>query len=220
MRSLVDRELPDGPAVPRFLRAAFEGDSLVELVESTSTLVALDPAGCILWVNRAWSQFARANDGEPVLSRFGPGTSYFDGIAGPLRGFYEGALQNALVTGEPFDQDYECSSPDVLRLHHLRALPFGDEGLLLEHSVKVERPHAAGEALPGAGADHVDAHGLIHQCSNCRRVRRVRRADGRAWDWIPALVALPPANASHCICATCVGYYWGTPQRARAGGAR
>lgn len=194
------------PDVPEFLRDMVEEKALAE---GPSTLVALGPTGTILWVNAAWHEFARANGGEELLTRFRPGLSYFGGIAPPLRSFYEDALQNAIVTGEPFEHEYECSSPEVFRLHHLRALPFGTAGLLVEHSLVVERPH---EPEHEHAARYLNAQGFIRQCSNCRRVQRT---SGDGWDWVRPWAAATPTNASHGICSSCIGYYWGPKLRTR-----
>ncbi|HSO36939.1 MAG TPA: hypothetical protein VLT33_30655 [Labilithrix sp.] len=175
--------------------------------------MALGPNGTILWVNEGWREFARANGGPDIATKFGPGTSYFDPIAPPLRSFYEDALQNALLTGEPFEQDYECSSPDTFRLHHLRALPFGTQGLLLEHSLLVEHPAEHPDA-PAITARYTNEHGQILQCANCRRARRV---EGGSWDWVRPWVRETPGNASHGICSACMDYYWGARLRGAAG---
>lgn len=194
--------------IPSFLRAMFKGTSLAA---ATSTLVAIAPTGIILWTNAAWTAFARANGGDEILTRFGVGRSYFDGISSPLRSFYEGAVENALLTGEPFEQEYHCSSPDNFRSLHLRILPFGADGALLEHSLIVERAHElpAGDALE---ATYRDEHGIMLQCSNCRRVRH---ADGNAWDWVREWVVAPAPRTSHGICKTCIVYYWGTRLRGK-----
>ncbi len=190
----------DAP-IPSFLRAIFEEASLVE---SRSTLVALAPTGEILWVNRAWWDFARANGGDEVPARFGPGASYFEGIAPPLRAFYKAALEGAMLDARPYEQDYECSSPDRFRLHHFRALPFGRDGLLLEHSLVLERKHT------DEPFDLCEQDGVVRQCSHCRRVERT--AD-RCWVRVGSWVAASPPNVSHGICPTCVGYFWGARLR-------
>jgi hypothetical protein len=194
--------------IPSFLRAMFKGTSLAA---ATSTLVAIEPSGTILWTNAAWRDFARANGGDDVLTRFGVGRSYFDGIAPPLRSFYEGVVQNALLTGEPFEQEYECSSPDTFRALHLRVLPFGADGALLEHSVVVEHAHE-GSASEPLEALYRDEHGMMLQCSNCRRVRRL---EPQSWDWVREWVVAPAQLTSHGICKTCIVYYWGTRLRGK-----
>lgn len=185
--------------LPEFLRT-FESHVLAE---NASILVAVDPIGHILWVNRAWHDVARRHGISP---RFGPGSSYFDGIAPPLRDFFEERSKNALLTGQPFEQIYECSSDDTFRIYRLRVLPFGSEGLLFEHSLVVESPHHNGDIADER--PYLGAHGIIVQCSNCKRVRR-EEAEGAAWDWVRPWGALSPPNTSHGLCPVCVGYYWG-----------
>jgi hypothetical protein len=168
-----------------------------------STLVALDPSGNILWTNDAWHEFARANGGGDCTERFGLGACYFDGIKGELRAYYETAFGDALRTGKVFEQDYECSSPELERQHHLRALPIIGDGLLVEHSVVRVVPHDR-EAAQGVESHYLDASGLILQCSNCRRVRRT---ESRHWDWIPTWVSASPPHTSHGLCDVCFGFY-------------
>jgi hypothetical protein len=175
------------------------------LSEAQATIIAIDAAGAIAWTNAAWSRFAEANGGDDIARRFGLGASYFEGISVELRSFFENAFAGALVTREPFHQDYECSTHEIYRLHHLRAMPIGTDGLLLEHSLVVESAHQ-GASSPAIEARYRDESGTLVQCSNCRRVRT---RDGEGWDWVPAWVQRSPKQTSHGICKTCVGFYWG-----------
>ena len=175
------------------------------LAKESSTLVAVDPEGTILWVNPAWWRFAQDNGGQQVLTRYGIGSSYYDGIGGNLRDYFVSAFRDALARMRVFEQDYECSSPDTQRLMRLRALPIRDGGLLLEHTciAEIERPE--GGASP-VEVRYLNAHGVIVQCSNCRRIRR---KDEAVWDWVPSWVASPHSAISHGLCAVCTGFYWG-----------
>lgn len=188
--------------IPSFLAQGFE----VEALEGdASNLVALDPGGTILWVNPAWGLFALANGGADVPARFGPGTSYFAGIAQPLRKFYESALEIALASGALFERDYECSSADTFRMFHMRALPIRGKGLLLEHSLMVERPHDR-EATQAAGLEYMRSNGTVLQCSNCRRTFHPL---SNSWHWIPAWLREPPPMTSHGLCRLCFHFYYG-----------
>jgi hypothetical protein len=198
-----------GAAVPQFLDAAYQG---TPLEDAPSMLVALDPAGTILWMNEAWRKRARAYGEPDILERFGPGSSYFEGISEPLRSFYGSVLQNARLTGEPFEHEYECSSAETFRINHLRVLPFGTEGFLLVHSGVVERPQAHEEA-EAVERTYRNGDDLIVQCSNCRRVRR---RESVVWDWVRAWAERSPPGTSHGICKPCIGYYWGARLRAPA----
>jgi hypothetical protein len=189
------------PPPPTFLAPAY---ALDELEHSGSSIAVIEATGEILWVNRQWRRFAVENGGGPWRDEK---RSYFEGITPPLRAYYRSLFQNALATGQPFDQEYECSSPKDARHFHLRILPVDQRALLLEHSLVVTHPHP-GDAVaePRATERYAGPVGVILQCSNCRRVRR---PGTRAWDWVPALVAEPASNVSHGICPSCVGFYWG-----------
>jgi hypothetical protein len=151
-------------------------------------------------VNGAWHRFAEQNGGAGVAAI----SSYFDGIGGPFRDYYARAFAEALATSKPFEQDYECSSPAELRRFHLRALPIDGRALVLEHSLTVALPHEpATAALPIEW--YLAPTGFIHQCSNCRRVRRPETTE---WDWVPALVERVHPATSHGICPPCLGFYW------------
>jgi len=170
-----------------------------------SSVAAIDRAFRIRWVNPAWHRFAQANGGADVADRVGPGISYLDGIAPPLRSFYETMFSAALEKKQVFEQIYECSSANTFRLFRLRALPLESEGLLLEHSRVVEHPH---EGVPSElpPSSYARPDGTILQCSNCRRVRR---AQGEGWDWVPTWTQASPSYTSHGLCASCAAFYWG-----------
>jgi hypothetical protein len=193
--------------VPAFLLHAFDVD---ELDRDEGIVVALDRDGTIVWHNSTWQRFALENDGPDVPARFGVGARYLDGISGPLRAFYESVFEGVIATQEPFEQDYECSSPDEFRLHHLRILPIEDHGLLIEHSTRALHPHGEGPS-PSSDEAYRDDQGMLLQCSNCRRVHRV----GDGWHWIRDWVKIPPPSTSHGLCAACAGHYFATTRRAR-----
>lgn len=189
------------------------------LRQEEGVVVALDGDDRIAWVNDAWARFAAENGGETVLARYGLGTRYIDGIRGPLADYFARAFASVRTSGEPWEIEYECSSPAIFRLHRMRVLPSVEAGLLVEHNVVESRPHDRAAEIPRE-SDYRDDHGLLVQCSNCRRVRRV----GDGWRWIPAWVATTPAPpVSHGLCATCEGLYVARMRdlrRARRGGAR
>jgi hypothetical protein len=192
---------------PEFL-AAFDRAALER---QRGAVVALDPELVMVWANPAWARFADDNGAPDLTRRFPLGASYLDGIGEALRWFYDRSFRSTLTTKQPFEQDYECSSPEIERRFRLRALPIDGRGLLVEHTLVVERPHDP-PSIVLEGVSYRDDDGLCHQCSNCRRVRR---SDDSAWDWIPAWVATSPESTSHGICPPCLGYYWGAPRGRR-----
>jgi hypothetical protein len=168
------------------------------------TLAAVESDGTIAWVNDAWWRFAADNGAADLAHRFPVGSSYFEGIHGPLRDFFRQRFDAALRTGTPFTLEYECSSASTYRVFRMRALPFDGAGLLVDHGPIVERPHER-VAFAEDEVRYRSEAGLVTQCANCRRVRRT---DGRSWDWVPTWVKDSPPKTSHGLCAPCATFYW------------
>lgn len=188
--------MPDR-AFPPFLARVY---SPIKLDHVESAIAVIDPETAILWVNAAWETFAGATS-----AKVGP--TYLGGITGELRTYFGDVFAQALATGAPYEQDYECSSPDEIRTFRMRVLPFSPHGLVVEHTQIATATAPEGE--PPDAARYLDATGQIVQCSNCRRVRLPTDGDGgEHWAWIPALVARSHPRTSHGICTPCVGFYW------------
>lgn len=174
-----------------------------ELDAGGSTIALLEASGAIAWVSAAWRAFGAANGAAPEA--IATGVVYFDAIQGPLRRWFVDAAARCLASGEPFELDYECSSPTTERRFRMRMLPVPEErALLVEHNLRLAAPHAPGTANPFEGA-YRDANGILVMCSNCRRARR---ADRSAWDWVPDWIAPIPPQVSHGLCVLCEQYYY------------
>lgn len=186
---------------PKMLRS-FDLDALNA---EASTLVAIDAAGVMQWVNPAWYLFSTRNGARDIRRRFGLGTRYVEGIAGPLRDLYERRFAACLAGAAPVEYDYECSSPERFRAFRLRMLPLAGEGILLSHYLVAEHPHDRPRSPPDE-ARYRDGDGILTQCSNCRRARR---ADETAWDWIPEWVNAALPRVSHGLCPLCFGHLLG-----------
>lgn len=185
---------------------------LEALDREQGVVVLLDRAGVIVWHNAAWLRFASDNDGAAIADRFGVGSRYIDGVAGPLRVFFAAMLSDVLVTQEPFEQDYECSSPTIFRQLHLRVLPIADQGLLVEHTPRVVRALDTREDAPARPeSEYRDDRGLLLQCSGCRRFRHA----SEGWHWVAAWASRSPANTSHGLCAVCAGHYFSRTRHSR-----
>jgi len=162
------------------------------------------------YLNPAWFTFARENDGEPDISRDWPlGRSIMEAVPEDLHRFYHRAFRDCLAKGVPWHHDYECSSADIWRLLHLTVYPLGhQQGFLMVHSPVQAHPHRESERPTGgfSAPRHLDDHGFVHQCANCRRIQNLKSPTDR-WDWLPALVEVPYPQVSHTICPICMGYY-------------
>lgn len=185
---------------PTFIEDAFDE---VELARLPSSVAVIDAAGEILWTNPAWHDFAANNGAAGESVRW---QSYFEPIAGPLRGYYESAFAAALRTGQVFEQDYECSTPEQRRFFRLRALPIRQTMLLVEHAIVAGELREDRPTEPPPEPAYRNEHGLLVQCSNCRRTRNPTT---QGFDWVAAWVERCPSRTSHGVCPTCAGFYWG-----------
>lgn len=187
--------LPEAVA-RRFDWAALDADH--------ASIVVLDATGTIVWANRAWFRFFEENAEGHDPASVQVGASYPEAIAGSLGEYYARVFDECRRSGQPFEQDYECSSPTEQRLYRLRVLPV--EGVVIvSHHLRVVSPHVAAGGRTDL-ARYVRADGILVQCSNCRRVRTT--AEG-TWEWVPEVVASPPRRVSHGLCHLCDGFYFG-----------
>jgi hypothetical protein len=175
---------------------------LAALDAEGSTLALVNKMGLILWVNAAWHAFGAANGAKAAA--IAPGVGYFEAVQGELRSWALGAATRSMASEGVFESDYECSSPTEKRTFRMRMLPLPGGGLLIEHSLRLEAPHASVGAAPDL-ANYRNDGGLIVMCANCRKVRR---SDKSAWDWVPAWVAAQPERVSHGLCFVCLEFYY------------
>jgi hypothetical protein len=186
------------------------GFNLETFEEDPGTVFGLSADLLLIYFNRAWFSFARENEGEPMISeKFPLGAHLGDAIKGELRDYYLASYVNALQTGMVWHHDYECSSPDVLRIYHQAAYPLARrQGLAVVNSLVRAQPHDPVERPPHEPIEalYLQKTGLITQCSNCRRTLRASAPE--CWDWVPAWVEKMPENTSHSICKICFEYYY------------
>ncbi len=179
---------------------AFEDDPAV--------IYAVSQGLRLLYCNAAWDRFALENGGPTVVRQHQIGVDIRSVIPEPLRSFYLDAFARVRTTGEPWDHDYECSSPERFRLFHMRVTPFAWQSqrriLIVVNSLVAEGPH------PGPGVDSNraalhDEDGIVTMCCHCRRTRLPSGA--REWIWVPSLVRDMPLNVSHGLCPPCFSTY-------------
>ncbi len=204
---------PDLCLTPAFAAALAPFD-LAALARQADTICGLDADLRLAFLNPAWFAFAAANAGEPAVTRdWGLGRCVLEACPPVIREFYAQALAAALTAGRRWDHDYECSSPDITRRMRMSAYPLGERaGLLVVHALIAETRRDAG-VPPGWSFDpavYADAHGIVHQCANCRKVRRT--TGPRHWDWVPEYVANPGPMISHDLCDICLDYYYQEPR--------
>lgn len=175
-------------------------EAFTELERTDNVSYVLSDELLVLLTNPAWRRFARDNGGDRVEN--GHGMLLLDVIAEPLRAFYREGFATARRTGEPWQHDYECSSPSVFRKFRMIVYPY-DRGFVVTHAPLVEQPHRE----RGRGPSHAyERDGVITMCAHCRRVRRAGEVE--RWDWVPDYVAARPANLSHGLCPPCYRYHY------------
>jgi hypothetical protein len=169
----------------------------------------VDLEGTVLFLNDAWDRFARDSAGG-LVGEATVGALLVDGLQGDeprriVRALFEGVVQRG-VGGQPVAVTAECNGPDVARLVTTQVGPVGSGddliGLTVQHRVVRERPVA--EVYPVVDGGELDYHGrdgVLEQCSCCRRTRRPD--DESEWDFVPGLVAAPPADALFTYCPLC-----------------
>lgn len=168
----------------------------------------------LAYMNQAWFDFARDNNGEPMISdAWGLGMNVLDACGDDLKPFFRDHYEGCLRLREISVLEYECSSAGLFRKFHQIAYPLGDgAGLLVVHARLVEHPHDL-DARPPHPPDwsiYPDKQDIITQCSHCRRTRNPQQ-EGR-WDWVPAWVEQIPTNVSHGLCQMCLIYYYPDPE--------
>jgi PAS domain-containing protein len=177
-----------------------------ELAARGDAAVLLDLEGTVLFVNDGWERFVRATS---ALEATPIGTRLADGIQGELpRKVFEELL--ARVTrahgGRSLTITTECNGPDRARLVTSQLAPVlaGHEAIGVTVIVKVVRELPAAEVyqvVEGTASEYRGAAGTLEQCCCCRRTRRP--ADPAEWDFVPALVAVPPPDTWYAYCPLC-----------------
>lgn len=191
---------------PRFQALLVEFDR-ESLRNDSGTIYGLWPDFTLAYVNLGWMRFAALNGGEPKLtSQWTLGRCVLDAISEPLRPFFAANYKRCLQEERPLEHLYECSSSRLYRQFHMTTFPLGNaEGLLVVNSLRQEVAHTR-IVCPPLDELYRNEHGIVAQCSHCRRVRRIG-AD-QIWDWVPAWVADMPPNTSHGLCEPCIGFYY------------
>jgi len=198
----------DSDATPE-MRLAAAGFRMENLEADASIIYLMQPDLRIVYCNKAWDQFASRNGGAGLSRSTILGTRTLDVIAEPLKSFYANGFAQAKASGKPWVHDYECSSPESYRLFHMRVLPLADSYLLVENSLRVERPHGPERpAMPANPALYLSEQGILTLCCHCRRTRRIDSAANPVWDWVPAHLVDPPGPVSHGLCRNCRAYFY------------
>lgn len=169
-----------------------------------NVVYAVDQQWRLRAFNEAWEQFARDNGGARVLTDYPLRTSILGAMHPLLAQYYRERYGLAIRRGQPFENDFECSSDQIYRRFHQTAYPLstGTGLLIVNHPCLIRPIESAGKPF---SEDYIKSNGLIAQCCHCRMVYNNRH--GR-WDWVPELVATVRRDVSHTLCPPCLDYYY------------
>lgn len=199
-----------GVHFPLAARLSSCGFPLEKLERDLSSIFVLDPSLRITYCNPAWDTFALKNGGAKATRSHVLGKECLEVIPEPLRTFYAAAFTQVGESEKPWEHDYECSSPELYRLFHMRVLPLKNGFLLVENSLRIEEMHGCtGRAAAAVESMYRDKDGIITMCAHCRRTLR-NDASKSHWDWVSSWVAELPSNVSHGLCQSCCIFYFGS----------
>lgn len=148
--------------------------------------------------NEAWHTFARDNG----CDRLHVGASLLDVIPPALLPFYQSGFARAAASGQRWEHDYECSSPQLFRRFRMLAYPF-DDSFVVTHALLIETPHPWQMFQPGGT---YECNGCIVMCAHCRRVRAT--SERERWDWVPDYLRVDQSRTTHGLCPGCYSYYY------------
>lgn len=195
--------------VPPERRLEEAGFRLTRLEKDPSIVYLLGADLRIVYCNKAWDDFAALNGGAGLNREAVLGASVMEVTAMPLRPFYASAFTWTQKKLRTWEHDFECSSPEFYRLFHMRVLPLADSYLMVENSLRVERPHGPEHpGMPSYPFAYVNGHGIVTMCCHCRRTQRLNTGAASIWDWVPGFVEKSPQRVSHGLCANCAAYFY------------
>ncbi len=178
-----------------------------ELAARTDPAALLDLEGTILFANDAWERFARIGGGFGAAA---VGLRVTEVVRGDeprdaLRRLLAWAATHG-SGGRARSLTIECNGPDLARLVSMQVSPVlaGAEPIGLVVVQRVVRELPAGEVyevVEGTADQYRSPGDALTQCSCCRRTRRPAEPD--EWDFVPGLVAAPPADAVFLYCPLC-----------------
>ena len=162
----------------------------------------------IVYVNQAWNDFARANDGSGATSEHVIGKLFLHFVKGAkLRQLYADLFATAQTTGLVWPFDFECSSPTQRRLHRMEVYPLAAGGFAVTYADVQSEAQSPSGSTPDSHKYLDPRSNLISMCSNCRKTRR--RKPPEVWDWVPDHLTDPfRMRTSHGICRACWSFYY------------
>jgi hypothetical protein len=165
----------------------------------------IDAGDRISYVNPAWTEFARANQGEAVLPEKVLGSSLLDATDDlTVRALYRTMIQHVRA-GQPVRFHYRCDAPDRRRTFEMEIVPLADGEVEFVSTLLHEEPRPP-VALLQKEARRDER--LLRVCSWCQRVALPDNS------WVPVEAAVEALHLleaetfprlTHGICDPCCG---------------
>ncbi len=163
----------------------------------------IDAANRILWVNEAWSDFARANNGENMLPERVLGADLLASIADrTVRELYASMIRRARV-GRPVQFNYRCDAPDKRRLFTMKIGALANGEVEFSSTLLSEESRPSIPLLEPGGRR---SQTFLRVCSWCQRIALP------SGEWVEAEEAVSAQQVmeadeipaiSHTICESC-----------------
>jgi hypothetical protein len=173
----------------------------------TDVMYLLDDELRLVDCNPAWERFAVENGGHGLSGPEVCGRMILDFVPDVLRTFYlhKYWLAKRSTTGAHFD--YDCSSPECIRLFRMTLLPLDDLLLVNNHLRLQEKCEARPPLTLEEANDYTSPTGFIVMCANCRKTKRCESET--QWDWIPEMLSHDSLKVSHGLCPRCKTHLYG-----------
>jgi hypothetical protein len=173
----------------------------------TDVVYLLDAELRVVDCNPVWDRFAQENGGCGISRPEIRGKMVLDYVPDALRTFYVHKYWFARRAEGWTYFEYDCSSPEKIRLFQMAMIAV-DDSLLITNHLRVEE---ACEVKPPLTAEqarrYISPGGLATMCANCRKTKQLD--DEVQWDWIPEMLHRESFTVSHGLCPRCSLYLYG-----------
>lgn len=174
---------------------------------SEDVVFLLDDQLCFLDVNGIWDKFADENGGSNLSLSTIKGSSILSCTPEVLRGFYVVKYEAARRSAEPIRLEYDCSSPEKIRLLRMEISSI-ETSLLVVNHVLWEEPSVVRKAEFSLDVSlYLSPDKIVTMCANCRKSKRLDLPE--TWDWVPEFLQDRRLRVSHGLCPRCVKRFYG-----------
>lgn len=159
----------------------------------------LDKTDRIVNVNKAWDDFALANNGQSVTRDHVLGRNLRNFLTGDTtQMFMDLVLQKARSSSETITYPYRCDSPGLKRFMEMNVVPMGNDLLMLIHTCLREET-----MKPQLFIRPSQRNVRVKRCSICNKINRGSYWE-EAWEGFHRLVERVWLEVLYDVCPTCV----------------